>query len=76
MVSGMNGVRIYRQTTLTAMTALPRIMKGRNLPIFVLVRSIMAPMMGSVMASATRMMVTIREAKIPSFRILSPNWAT
>ncbi len=23
MVSGINGVRIYRQTTLTAMTALP-----------------------------------------------------
>ena len=66
----------YRQTTLTAMTALPRIIKGRNLPILVLVRSIMAPMMGSVTASHTRITVTMMEANIPSFKMLEPNWAT
>ncbi len=66
----------YRQTTLTAMTALPRIIKGRNLPILVLVRSIMAPMMGSVTASAARITVTMMEANMPSFRMLEPNWAT
>ena len=58
------------------MTALPRIMKGRNLPILVLVRSIIAPMMGSVTASATRITVTMMEANIPSFKMLEPNWAT
>ena len=62
--------------TLSAMTTLPRIIKGRNLPILVLVRSIMAPMMGSVMASHTRMTVTMREAKMPRWRMLEPNWAT
>ena len=67
---------MYRHTTLTAMTALPRIIKGRNLPILVLVRSIMAPMMGSVTASATRITVTMMEANMPSFRMLEPNWAT
>ena len=76
MVSGMSGVSMYRHTTLTAMTALPRIIKGRNLPILVLVRSIMAPMMGSVTASATRITVTMMEANMPSFRMLEPNWAT
>ena len=76
MVSGISGSSTYRQMTLTAMMTLPMIMKGRNLPILVLVRSIRAPMMGSVMASNTRITVTIREAKMPSCRTLEPNWAT
>ena len=37
---------------------------GRNLPNLPLVRSIRAPMIGSVMASNRRMPVTITEAKI------------
>ena len=59
--------------TLIAMTALPRIMNGRNLPILVLVRSIIAPIIGSVTASAIRMTVTMMEANIPSLRMLEPN---
>ena len=55
--------------------ALPIIIKGRNLPIFVEVRSIRAPMIGSVMASNTRMNVTMMEAYMPSFSTLDPNWA-
>ena len=39
-------------------------MKGRNLPNLPLVRSINAPMMGSVMASNRRIPVTMTEAKI------------
>ena len=58
------------------MIALPMIMKGRNLPILVLVRSMSAPMIGSVIASKTRITVTIREAKMPSFSTLEPNCAT
>ena len=61
--------------TLTAMIALPRIMNGRNLPIFVLVRSIIAPMIGSVIASHTRMTVTMMEANMPSLSTLEPNCA-
>ena len=39
-------------------------MKGRNLPNLPLVRSIRAPMMGSVIASNKRIPVTMTEAKI------------
>ena len=46
-----------------AMVTQPMTMKGRNLPNFPLVRSMRAPMMGSVMASKTRMPVTMKEAK-------------
>ena len=49
---------------LAAMMRLPMIMKGRNLPNLPLVRSINAPMMGSVMASNRRIPVTMTEAKI------------
>ena len=62
--------------TLSAMMTLPMIMKGRNLPIFVLVRSMRAPMMGSVTASAIRITVTMMEANMPSFSTLEPNCAT
>ena len=51
------------------MMTLPMTMKGRNLPKRPLVLSIRAPMIGSVMASKTRMPVTMKEAKtvaIPS----------
>ena len=49
---------------LAAMMRLPMTMKGRNLPNLPLVRSIRAPMMGSVIASNRRMPVTMTEAKI------------
>lgn len=49
---------------LAAMMRLPMTMKGRNLPNLPLVRSINAPMMGSVMASNRRIPVTMTEAKI------------
>ena len=45
-----------------AMMTEPMTMKGRNLPKRPLVLSIRAPMIGSVMASKTRMPVTIKEA--------------
>ena len=73
--AGIRGSRIYMAMTLIAMMALPIIIKGRNLPILVLVRSIRAPMMGSVMASQTRITVTIKEANMPSASTLEPNWA-
>ena len=46
------------------MIRLPMTMKGRNLPNLPLVRSIRAPMMGSVIASNRRIPVTMTEAKI------------
>ena len=76
MEAGISGVRQYRQMTETAMMTLPMTIKGRNFPNFVLVRSISAPMIGSVMASNTRMMVTMIDAYSPSSRMLEPNWAT
>ena len=63
MEAGIMGVTMYSSTTDTAMMALPMTMKGRNLPNLPSVLSIRAPMMGSVMASKTRMPVTIMEAK-------------
>lgn len=45
-----------------AMVTQPMTMKGRNLPNLPLVRSMRAPMMGSVMASKIRMAVTMKEA--------------
>ena len=76
MEAGIRGVRQYRHTTEIAIITLPMTMKGRNLPILVLVRSISAPMMGSVMASNTRMTVTMTDAYRPSSRMLEPNCAT
>ena len=64
MEAGISGVRQYSTRMLTAMMRLPMTMKGRNLPNLPLVRSIRAPMIGSVMASNRRMPVTITEAKI------------
>jgi hypothetical protein len=49
---------------LTAMMRLPMTMNGRNLPNLPFVRSISAPMMGSVTASNRRIPVTMTEAKI------------
>ena len=60
----MSGVRQYSTRMLAAMMRLPMTMKGRNLPNLPLVRSINAPMMGSVMASNRRIPVTMTEAKI------------
>ena len=60
----MRGVRQYSTRMLAAMMRLPMTMKGRNLPNLPLVRSIRAPMMGSVMASNRRIPVTMTEAKI------------
>lgn len=60
----MSGVRQYSTRMLAAMIRLPMTMKGRNLPNLPLVRSIRAPMMGSVIASNRRMPVTMTEAKI------------
>ena len=76
IVSGIKGVKIYSAMTLTAMMALPIIINGRNLPIRVEVRSINAPIIGSVTASKTRITVTIIDAYMPSFRTLEPNCAT
>ena len=77
MLSGTKGVSTYISRTLTAMMALPMTMKGRNLPNLPLVRSIRAPMKGSVTASSTRMAVTMTEAKTaPSSRTLLPKVAT
>ena len=60
----MSGVRQYSTRMLAAMMRLPMTMKGRNFPNLPLVRSINAPMMGSVMASNRRIPVTMTEAKI------------
>ena len=60
----MRGVKQYSTRMLAAMMRLPMTMKGRNLPNLPLVRSINAPMMGSVMASNRRIPVTMTEAKI------------
>lgn len=60
----MSGVRQYSTRMLAAMIRLPMTMKGRNLPNLPLVRSIRAPMMGSVIASNRRIPVTMTEAKI------------
>lgn len=60
----MSGVRQYSTRMLAAMMRLPMTMKGRNLPNLPLVRSIRAPMMGSVIASNRRIPVTMTEAKI------------
>ena len=60
----MSGVRQYSTRMLAAMMRLPMTMKGRNLPNLPLVRSIRAPMMGSVIASNKRIPVTMTEAKI------------
>ena len=49
--------------TETAMMTEPMTMKGRNLPKRPLVLSMSAPMIGSVIASKTRMPVTMKEAK-------------
>ncbi len=67
---------MYRQITEIAMMTEPITMNGRNLPQRVLVRSISAPIIGSVMASQMRIIVTIREAYSPNCRILEPNCAT
>ena len=64
MEAGISGVRQYNTRMLTAMMRLPMTINGRNLPNLPLVRSIRAPMIGSVMASNRRMPVTITEAKI------------
>ncbi len=64
MEAGISGVRQYSTRMLTAMMRLPMTINGRNLPNLPLVRSIRAPMIGSVMASNRRMPVTITEAKI------------
>ena len=64
MEAGISGVRPYSTRMLTAMMRLPMTINGRNLPNLPLVRSIRAPMIGSVMASNRRMPVTITEAKI------------
>ena len=61
-LAGMSGVRQYSASTLAAMMRLPMTMKGRNLPNLPLVRSMRAPMMGSVMASNRRIPVTMTEA--------------
>ena len=61
-LAGMSGVRQYSANTLAAMMRLPMTIKGRNLPNLPLVRSMRAPMMGSVMASNRRIPVTITEA--------------
>lgn len=63
-LAGMSGVRQYSTRMLAAMMRLPMTMKGRNLPNLPLVRSIRAPMMGSVIASNRRIPVTMTEAKI------------
>ena len=60
----MSGVRQYSTRMLAAMMRLPMTMKGRNLPNLPLVRSIRAPIMGSVIASNRRIPVTMTEAKI------------
>ena len=60
----------------TAIIALPSTMNGRNLPNLVLVLSIIAPIMGSVIASNTRITVTITEAYSPSCKMFEPNCAT
>ena len=60
----MSGVRQYSTRMLAAMMRLPMTIKGRNLPNLPLVRSIRAPMMGSVIASNRRIPVTMTEAKI------------
>ena len=62
-LAGMRGVRQYSIRMLAAMMRLPMTMNGRNLPNLPLVRSISAPMMGSVMASNRRIPVTMTEAK-------------
>ena len=70
------GVTMYRRITAAAMIRLPMTMKGRNLPNLVFVLSIRAPMIGSVMASKTRMPVTITEANTAtSPRTLEPKEA-
>ena len=77
MLSGMRGVPMYKSSTLTAMMALPMTINGRNLPNLPLVRSIKAPMMGSVMASNTRIAVTMTDANtVPSSRTVLPKVAT
>ena len=76
MVAGIMGVMPYKIRMLTAMMALPMAINGRNLPNLPLVRSINAPMMGSVMASHRRMAVTMTEANsVPSASTLLPNVA-
>ena len=61
-LAGISGVRQYSTRMLAAMIRLPMTIKGRNLPNLPLVRSMRAPMMGSVMASNRRIPVTITEA--------------
>ena len=76
MVSGIIGVMPYRIRMLTAIIRLPMAMNGRNLPNLPLVRSISAPMMGSVMASHRRMAGTMTEAnRVPSASTLLPKVA-
>ena len=76
MVSGMKGVRPYSTKILAAIIRLPMSMKGRNLPNLPFVRSISAPMSGSVTASHRRMAVTITEAnRVPSVSTLAPKVA-
>ena len=64
MVSGISGVRQYSTRILTAIIRLPITINGRNLPNLPLVRSISAPIIGSVTASNRRIPVTMTEAKI------------
>ena len=66
----------YNTRMLTAMIRLPMAMNGRNLPNLPFVRSISAPMIGSVMASHRRMAVTMAEAnRVPSASTLLPKVA-
>jgi hypothetical protein len=76
MVSGIMGVMPYKIRMLTAMMMLPMAINGRNLPNLPFVRSISAPMIGSVMASHRRMAVTMTEAnRVPSASTLLPKVA-
>ena len=59
----------YSKMEETIMITFPITMYGRNLPNFEFVRSIKAPMIGSVTASKRRMTVTIVVANISA----SPN---
>ena len=66
----------YSTRMLAAMIRLPMAMNGRNLPNLPFVRSISAPMIGSVMASHRRMAVTMTEAnRVPNASTLLPKVA-
>ena len=60
---------MYSRITEIAMMALPMTMNGRNLPNLPFVLSISAPIIGSVIASKTRIPVIINDANA----MLSPS---